>query len=421
MVLVLDDIGTILQVEGSSLAMIGYNADSMIGDNALEYVAPEHFEPMMFVFAGPGDHVLRDRHAPFPLQLIGSDGERLTVDCAAHRVRNDGRTLWVVTMMPHQLQSASFHALAAYGRGASPHEVAETIAERLSWQWDPGAEIRSFLLTDHVDGRFTVVSEPGRTPPSELLDAFAQDVGRSAPWNVDVEGTHIILPVDDLPAAVADAARNAGFEIAAVAIGRLGGEPRLGLVSFGIHRYAFEGNLEMIMAESVRTLDMALEREAAEQALREAAERDALTGLSNRHRFTAALDERDPGESAILFIDLDHFKRVNDDFGHTVGDDVLVEVARRIRSLCRPDDVIARLGGDEFAVLLGAVDPTTAERRAHRILARIADPLPEGVGPERIAASGGLATTMHDDDAVKRADLAMLASKRAGRAQLVIA
>ena len=72
-------------------------------------------------------------------------------------------------------------------------------------------------------------------------------------------------------------------------------------------------------------------------------------------------------------------------------------------------------------MVLGDIDPTTAERMAHRILARIADPLPAEVGPERIAASGGLALTTLDDDAVERADLAMLASKRAGRAQLVIA
>ena len=158
--------------------MIGYDADLMIGDNALEYVAPEHFEPMMFVFAGPGDHVVRDRHAPFPLDLIGSDGERLTVDCAAHRIRHEGRLLWVVTMMPHQLQSASFHALIAYGRGESAHDVGATIAERLSWQWDPVAEIRSFLLSDPVDGTFTEVSEPGQIHRSpQLLDALRRQIG----------------------------------------------------------------------------------------------------------------------------------------------------------------------------------------------------------------------------------------------------
>ena len=95
----------------------------------------------------------------------------------------------------------------------------------------------------------------------------------------------------------------------------------------------------------------------------------------------------------MLYIDVDHFKEINDSFGHVVGDDVLIEVGRRIRSMCRPDDVIARLGGDEFAVLLADIDPTHAERIAHRVLARISDPLPAGLGPEHIAASGGLALT----------------------------
>ena len=89
--------------------------------------------------------------------------------------------------------------------------------------------------------------------------------------------------------------------------------------------------------------------------------------------------------------------------------------------MCRPGDVIARLGGDEFAVLLPDVDPTHAERISHRVLARICDPLPDGLGPARIGASGGLALGLLADDAVERADLAMLASKRAGRGQLIVA
>jgi GGDEF domain-containing protein len=72
-------------------------------------------------------------------------------------------------------------------------------------------------------------------------------------------------------------------------------------------------------------------------------------------------------------------------------------------------------------VLLTGVDPTKAERMAHRVLARICERLPEGFGPERIEASGGLALAASDDDAVERADKAMHASKRAGRAQLIIA
>ena len=164
MVLVLDETGMILQAEGTSLSMIGFDADAMIGTNALDYVSPRHFEPIMFVFDGPGDHVMRDRHAPFPLELIGTDGEVMIVDCAAERVHQDGRqVLWVITMMPHTLQSASFHALD----GIRPRRIGArsrraTIAERLSWQWDPGSEIRSFLLADPVGRNASRLStEPG--------------------------------------------------------------------------------------------------------------------------------------------------------------------------------------------------------------------------------------------------------------------
>jgi diguanylate cyclase (GGDEF)-like protein len=123
----------------------------------------------------------------------------------------------------------------------------------------------------------------------------------------------------------------------------------------------------------------------------------------------------------VLYLDVDHFKAINDSFGDAAGDAILIEIGRRLRVMCRPDDLIARIGSDEFAVLLTRVDPTKAERMAHRVLARICEPLPEGLGPESIEASGGLAMAAGDDDAVERADLAMLASKRAGRAQLIVA
>ncbi len=229
------------------------------------------------------------------------------------------------------------------------------------------------------------------------------------------------MPVEHLPRPIAAAARAAGFEVACIAIGHLDGRRELGLVSFGGHSSAFDGNLHVIMTESVKTLDMSLRREGAENELRRIAEEDALTGLSNRRTFAQALDARRTTTSAVLYIDLDRFKEINDSYGHVVGDEVLVEIGRRIRSMCRPGDVIARLGGDEFAVLLPDVDPTHAERISHRVLARICDPLPDGLGPARIGASGGLALGLLEDDAVERADLAMLASKRAGRGQLIVA
>ena len=100
----------------------------------------------------------------------------------------------------------------------------------------------------------------------------------------------------------------------------------------------------------------ALRREAS--ALQSIAWTDALTGVPNRHFFTEALarawrGERLPGRQAILMIDIDHFKLLNDRYGHPVGDGCLREVARTLqRALMRPDDVLARYGGEEFIVLL---------------------------------------------------------------------
>jgi diguanylate cyclase (GGDEF)-like protein len=423
MVLVLDETGTILQAEGTSLSLLGFDRESMIGDSALSYVSPHHLDAISIVFNGPGGHVVRDLHAPFPLELLGTDGQPMLVDCAAERIHHDGTVLWVVTMMPHSLQSASFHALAAYGKGASALEVGATIAERLSWQWDSGSEIRSFLLCDPVGGTFTTAVEPGKHHPSSgLLHALERHVGdHCAPWNRRLAAPHVTVNLDALPTSIAAAARASGFEVACVAVGHLDGERHLGLVSFGVHQHAFLGNLEMIMTESVKTLEMAIQREGTDEKLRRAANEDALTGLANRLSFCRALTARGNTASAVLYIDVDHFKDINNSFGHAVGDAVLVEISRRIRSMCRPDDVIARIGGDEFAVLLSHVDPTNAERFAHRVLARICEPLPEGLGPECVEASGGLALTACDDDAVERADMAMLASKRAGRARLITA
>ncbi len=423
MVMVLDEVGTILQVAGSSLATLGYDPDALVGDNALSYVSPRHVETITFVFNGPGDHVVRNVHEPFPLELIGTDGEPTLVDCAAERVHRDGEVLWVVTMMPHSLQSAAFHALTAFGRGASAHEVGATIAERLSWSWEARSEIRSFLLADTVGGAFTTATEPGATHQSDsLLHELAGHVAHhDAPWNRDFTAPHVTVPVEALPAAIASVARAAGFVVACIAVGRLDGEPQLGIVSFGVHEHAFQGNFEMIMTESVATLEMALQREGADDKLRRAAEQDPLTGLANRMTFSRALIDRGDTTSAVLYIDVDHFKAINDSFGHAAGDAILIEIGRRLRLMCGPDDLIARIGSDEFAVLFTSVDPTKAERMAHRVLARICEPLPEGLGPECIEASGGLAMAACDDDAVERADLAMLASKRAGRAQLIIA
>ncbi|MDE2427208.1 MAG: EAL domain-containing protein [Burkholderiales bacterium] len=153
---------------------------------------------------------------------------------------------------------------------------------------------------------------------------------------------------------------------------------------------------------------------------------DALTGLPNRRMFYDRLD-RDIRKSkrtglplAVLFIDLDYFKEVNDTLGHATGDALLVEAARRLRQCVRDSDTVARLGGDEFTVSLpDQHDPMHAETIAENIIRAMTAPFQ--LGEEEIFLSASIGITMFPadastlDDLVKHADQAMYAAKDHGR------
>jgi diguanylate cyclase (GGDEF)-like protein/PAS domain S-box-containing protein len=172
-----------------------------------------------------------------------------------------------------------------------------------------------------------------------------------------------------------------------------------------------------IDATDARQLEV--ERTAAEARLRHMADHDALTGLHNRRRFEEELDRhiargRRYGMSgALLLIDLDDFKRVNDSFGHRAGDSVLTAVAVVLRHRLRESDMLARFGGDEFAVLMPVGCIGEATELAELLRAAIEADVPTPAGPLSasvgIALFGDLSTA---DEMLSRADDAMYAEKR---------
>lgn len=167
------------------------------------------------------------------------------------------------------------------------------------------------------------------------------------------------------------------------------------------------------------------ERKALEGRLRRMATRDALTGLPNRAAFldhlrrAAARSRRRAASVAVLFVDLDGFKAVNDGLGHGAGDAVLAEAARRLGSCVRRGDVVARLGGDEFAVLAEDIGRAEADGLAGRIVGRLGDPVGVGGSEAIVGASVGVAMEgpgreWHRGDLLRAADEAMYAAKTAG-------
>ena len=157
---------------------------------------------------------------------------------------------------------------------------------------------------------------------------------------------------------------------------------------------------------------------------------DPLTGLPNRalymdrlaHALKRTLRTGEP--VAVLFLDLDGFKRVNDSLGHDAGDELLKIAAERVRSSIRPSDTVARLGGDEFTVVLDGADAAAAANVAGRLVARLAEPVPLGERAVAIGTSIGVAIKQSSldqpDDLLRQADAAMYQAKQAGKGRYVV-
>jgi len=170
-------------------------------------------------------------------------------------------------------------------------------------------------------------------------------------------------------------------------------------------------------------------RKQAEAQVRQQAYYDPLTGLPNRRMLRDRVEQeikrnrRDGRKMAVLFMDLDHFKAVNDTMGHDAGDLLLVEAARRLRACVREHDTVARMGGDEFTVLITELDSSPhLEPLLQKLLQALASPFE--VHRERVFVSASIGVTICPDDGseaevlYKNADQAMYEAKHAGRTRL---
>jgi diguanylate cyclase (GGDEF)-like protein/PAS domain S-box-containing protein len=194
------------------------------------------------------------------------------------------------------------------------------------------------------------------------------------------------------------------------------------LLFFGTVGFRAEGLLLQLAEILSRTLSLYLQRKSAEKRLMHASLHDALTGLPNRVYLTHQLEEALKREraAAVLYVDLDRYKLINDTLGHSVGDQVLIEVARRFRESIRPGDVAGRIGGDEFILLLVDLhDRAEIERIARKVLAAIEKPFVLMNRAYFLSASIGVAVAPDDGrDAhllIKCADSAMYRVKSEGR------
>ena len=288
----------------------------------------------------------------------------------------------------------------------------------------PGVSGTLFLLRDeddHVLDRHTQWGTPSEQPP---------EIGIESCWSLRHGARYRTASSADLPCAhyrkPADEA-SGRLCIPLVTHDDLVGMLHLEGLATGAD-YEEQERLAVTVAEQ---LALALGNARLRESLRRQSVLDPLTGLFNRRHFDAALKRelararRKNVPVSLVLVDIDHFKRVNDDYGHAVGDAVLRTIAQQLRLGIREGDIACRYGGEEMVLLLPECAAADAGTRAEAIriaLAAIA-PHPEGEGPERVTASFGVATfPAHAQDAEAlfwAADKALYRAKQQGRNRVV--
>jgi diguanylate cyclase (GGDEF)-like protein len=307
------------------------------------------------------------------------------------------------------------------------------------------AEVARIGLVDGSGDAFTTVAISGKSwltlgasmPMDRSVGAWATQHGQTA-WVPDTAAG--VSEPPDAAAWIYD--RSPGSAVAVPVRGRTG--VALGFLTLRhsepyflarscmpvLERFAIEAGLAV---ENRRELEA---RRSLSRQLREQASHDPLTGLANRPRLlemisralAAAATSRPESTLAVLFLDLDRFKTINDSLGHAAGDELLCALGNRLTDAVRPGDVVGRLGGDEFVLLLDGLAretaATEAEIVAERILVSLAEPMTIRGRPVFISASIGVAVAAgHDrdaDDLLRDADIAMYRAKAAGKAQVVL-
>lgn len=432
LVLVVSGTGRITRAAGGYGGFLGLDIEGLEGTSVFNFVEEHQHDELASYFLDSVGEALQIVSLPvsFRMDVRSTDGHTYQTDViASGRAADDGTWEWVVVMVPLELQSAPVRSLDAEMSGAARSRVKELLAgesnvENRFWS------TRGFLLDfSEATG---VACTPSREEDLDVAEMLVQAavIDTWAPWDGLGSGDTLALG-HEIPERLAPRLQELGWRRLSVTAVRSDHELLAVIVVLG--RVPSDHHVDTVMA-NVRTrlrrladtTLLIMDRWRERERLMAAATRDAVTGLANREGFLESIGRARAVGFSLLYLDLDDFKSVNDEFGHQTGDAVLAEVGRRIEAACRPEDLVARFGGDEFVVLLPGAGVDDASIIGERIMAGVGQPLQMVDGPIQVTISVGLAPAPADpqalidpDDLLDRADRAMLGAKRQGRARLV--
>lgn len=410
MIILIDEFGSFTYVSPAVERILGYQPSELLGTNVLALIDPEFhalvYESMCSVNAKTNDR------AGIQFRLRHNDGTwRWVESTAINHLHTPGIEAIIVNARDITARHEAIHLLEqstellASVMGAAVSEaIVVTDSSATIVAFSRGAELMFLRRADDVVGRMMVSELHDVADITETADAAGVSLGElfilPPPDGVSLQRENVFVRAD--------------------------GTRFLGSLTLSERR---DGRGER--RGFLYVLSDISDRKRAEALLTERAERDHLTGLANRHVLETALSHAAatqawalPGR-VVLFIDVDHFKAVNDSFGHAAGDAVLSVVGQRIVEHIRPDDLAARHGGDEFVVLLAAgIGAVAAHDIAERIVAAVREPIDVIGGTACVGASVGLAVShsgLSGAELLVLADTAAYGAKRAGRGRVHVA
>lgn len=423
---VIDLNGVIRYASAGIGELLGVSPAQVVGATVFDWLHPDDFDRAADSLA-LSEEVGPLRYFPMTFRLRHAHGHDVELDVLAANHFDDPELAGVVLNLRRADERSQFfdpvHALAS---GASHGQVLELIASGLG---RGGEALRpAFIASDRdpVTGRFAELHTVRAT--AGVMADVREVLDSPGVWQELAPRQLRSVAATDLPAAVGSNLVRSGY--GGLRIGAIGvsGKVVALLVSVESARLWQAGRWSPAIDEHwYQLLDLAtvaFERHRYQSRLLLAATHDSLTGLANRARFFDEVTRiASRSDIAVLYLDLDGFKAVNDGFGHARGDDVLVEVGRRLRATVRPGDLVARLGGDEFAVAVAGSDPRRAADLAERLVAAVGAPLPGDHPVGDVGVSIGVCYRRPGqtvDDVVNCADSALLTAKRHGRGGVVI-
>jgi diguanylate cyclase (GGDEF)-like protein len=423
---VLDRDGTILFVSETADDLVGVPADQLVGTNMVELLHPDTRERAVQAFA---EFTAPDR------PWTGWVGPAMTIELrhvAGHSVKCRALALpsgdpdfdgLVLRVRRTESNARLDSAIASLVQG---EDISTTIGSLLEFATEQMPYSVGVVGLGFDGSAFTAVISDPRAPVIVDSGQVLPVDDPNAPWRMVLDGkTEVYLDTDELSEPLRTIAAQAGFP-GCWAFTLDASRPHRDVLVFWRRAPGPPGShLTEGIDRVIRLTQLALEGDRSRKMLEHQANTDELTGLANRSALFAELEELrdDPPDRpfGILYCDLDDFKPINDELGHSMGDKVLQIAARRIAGQVRAGDIAARVGGDEFAVLCPGTTDAALAQLADRLVSAFNEPISVHDEEIELGISVGAAMLDPSDGAIDptkvldRADVALLQAKAGGK------